>query len=166
MSFINKILGKAADKSIAKVASHVNAKEVQETARLLEKEGFKDVKISQLDSDVVNLVGKKGNETYDVSMNLANRSQIDTWSTKSYIMDMFGSVVDTVKSAKGTMDGVIKSLKTVSKRTTRDGKLLNETTELQNRVSGNHYKRVIDGNGNATYYKNVNGDFVELFPKK
>lgn len=166
MSFINKIIGKAADKSIATVASHVNAKEVREGVQILEKEGFKDVKISQLDKDVVNLVGKKGNEVYTASMNFANRSQVDTWSTKSYIMDMWGSVVDTVKTAKGTMDGVIKSLKTVSKRTTRDGKLLNETTELQNQVSGNHYKRIIDGNGNATYYKNVNGDFIELFPKK
>lgn len=166
MNFVNKIFGKVADTTIAKVASHVNAKEVREGARILEQEGFKDVKISQLDKDVVNLVGKKGNEVYTASMNFANRSQVDTWSTKSYIMDMWGSVVDTVKTAKGTMDGVIKSLKTVNKRTTSNGKLLNETTELQNKVSGNHYKRIIDESGKATYYKNVDGNFVELFPKK
>ena len=51
-------------------------------------------------------------------------------------------------------------------RQTQNGNLLSETTTLENRVSGNNYKRVIDGNGQTTYYKEVNGNFVELFPKK
>ena len=166
MTFVSKIFGKIINKPVTNTASHLNAKEVVENVHLLEKEGFKDVKISQLGEDVVNLLGKNGNETYNISMNLANRSQVDTWSVKSYILDGFGSVLNTIKTAKGTMDGVIKSLRTVSKETTREGELLSETTELLDRVTGNHYKRVIDASGKATYYKNVDGDFIELFPKK
>lgn len=162
---LSRILGRGSKYTAPKLTKQ-NAAEVKAACNDITKAGYKDVKVNTIDKNNAQIIARDGQDTYTVNMDFAKRTLEEESYSKAHVMTIIEPVKECFKFAKGTMDGTIKQLKTIIRRSSTDGKNFTETTDIQNFVSGNSYRRIKSSTGETQYFKNIDGDFVELFPKK
>lgn len=149
----------------SKILSNKYASEVKEACDQILQAGYNDIKVKEIDKYRANIAATRQNESYTVDLDFSNRTQTERAHSKSYVFSIIDPIRECTKTLKATMDGVAKTLKTVMKRSSNDGKNFTETTDYKNFISGNSYRRVKSSSGETKYYKNIDNDYVELFPK-
>lgn len=144
-------------------------KEIRELSQDLKDYGYGNIEVQAINRNLAKVKGRKGSKTISVDMDFANRTQTQTEHSRSLalLMDGMFPYRELTQTVRGTMDGTAKRARTVLKMSNNDGSYI-ETTELENFVSGNHFKRekYVNENGQligTKYYQNIDGDFVRLF---
>ena len=143
------------------------AKEVSEFCEDLTKNtSYKDVKVNILDGSHVQVIGTdmhKNSMTTDFDFEKGLQTQVE--KGKSYIFSIIQPHVDWQQEIRGTIDGVMKRARSISTRHEKDWSNYTKTEDYQNFISGNKFRRVETPQG-VTFYRNVDGNWVEMFPKK
>ena len=145
-----------------------NAKEVSELYKdIVDNTPYKNVKINIKDKNNVQLIGSKPNSTNSltVDMDFAHNLQTQVEKTKSFFLTIIHPNRERTQEIRGTLDGVIKRAKTTTIEKNKDGTSFIKTTDYQNFISGNTFRQEVTPEG-VKYYRNINGDFVEMFSKK
>ena len=144
-----------------------HAKEIREFCEeLAEKTSYHDFNINVIDKNHVQVVGldrHKNSMTTDFDFEKGLQTQVE--KGKSYIFSIIEPHVDWQQEIRGTIDGVMKRARSISTRHDKDWSSYTKTEDYQNFISGNKFRRVETPQG-VTFYRNIDGDWVELFPKK
>ena len=141
-----------------------NYREVQELLTDIKQTlGYKEVKLNIKNKDSVVITGKNDVDHIELNANLASRKMVQKHFAKSKALlpSFMLPNRETTTIAKGTLDGRISRVKTVDSMSNKDGDFV-KITKIENRVSGNTYRRTTTPNGNI-YEKLVNGNYVNLF---
>lgn len=146
--------------------SKSDAKNITDLCKEMAESGYSDIKISTPSNKFAQIQGYKNGTRMLLDLDFAKRTQIQKESGKSFIFTIVAPIEEWIRTITGTFDGVMKNAKTIRKRFTKNGILTETNTEYQNFLSGNNYRKVEYPNGKKIFYKKIDGDYVELFPKK
>lgn len=144
-----------------------HAKEIREFCEeLAEKTQYHNYEVNVLDKNHVQVIGTdrhKNTMTTDFDFEKGLQTQVE--KKKGYIFSIIEPHVDWQQTIKGTIDGVMKRARTINTSHEKDWSNYTKTEDYQNFISGNAFRRVETPQG-VTFYRNVDGDWVEMFPKK
>ena len=143
------------------------AKEIREYCDDLAKNtSYKDVKVNVIDRNHVQVLGTDLHKnTITTDFDFINGLQTQVEKGKSYILSIIQPYQEWSQEIRGTIDGVIKRARTIQTRHEKDWSNYTKTEDYQNFISGNSFRRVETPQG-VNFYRNVDGDWVEMFPKK
>lgn len=150
------------------VLSRKNAREVSELYNDISKNTrYKDVKIKLNSRNNVTLSGKAANSSDSISINMdfKNNTQTQIEKSKAYVFTIFHPIKECVQEVRGTLDGGIKRIRTTNTERNANGTSYIKTTDYENYISGNKFRRKETENG-VKFFRNVNGEFVEMFTNK
>ena len=141
-------------------------KEVRELCEDLTKNTpYKDLKVSVQTPDSVIISGSNGKaDSIKIDMDFAKGTQTQIEKTKSYVLMPFLNVREEIQEIWGTINGAIKRVKTTNIKREEDWSNYIKTTDIENYLSGNKYRMEVTPSGKR-YFKNINGDWVEMFSK-
>ncbi len=144
--------------------SERNAKEVSELCEDLSKNTpYKNIKLKVMDRDNVQIVGKSEEEhSMTIDMDFVNNVQKQVEKTKSFAFSILPQHREWTQEIRGNIDGPVKRAITTETAISSDGKRYMKTTDYENFISGNKFRRVETPQG-VTFYRNIDGDFVEMF---
>ena len=164
---IRSIYNNLSNKTKLSLLSRKNAKEVSELCNDIKTNTpYKDIKLQINSRNNVRVMGKEGNcNSLTVDFDFANNIQNQIEKTKGYVFSIIHPYRETTQEVRGTIDGNIKRVKTTTVERNKTGLSFLKTTEYQNCISGNKFKREETENG-VKFFKSVDGDFVEMFTKK
>ena len=122
---------------------------------------FEKIKVDRPSADMAKVYAEKPGTQMTVDLNFAKRTLRQETESQAYIMSFLPNHTKK-QTIKGTIDGEIKQIKTIDRRSGNGA--FQEVTEYENCVSGNKYKRV-KINNSTQYYKYIDGAYTNLFPR-
>ena len=156
------------NKAKMSLLSGEKVKEVTELCDDITKNtSYKNLKIDVKDRNNVRIVGSKENSqnSLTIDMDFANNIQNQIEKTKGYVFTIIHPYRESVQEIRGTLDGVMKRARTTNVEKNKEGTSYVKTTDYQNFISGNYFRRE-ETPGGVKFYRNIDGDFVEMFSKK
>ena len=152
--FLRKIFNKTLD---------ANMREVQELVTDLKTNfGYNDVLVKLTKGNKAEVLAKENGRSMKIDMDFNTRSMLQTEEKSSYILLPWLPHCKTKTIAKGTMDGDVKLIWDISKRSDKSGQNFIEETILTNPKTGTTYKRVLTPN-NREFYKKIGDIYYPLF---
>ena len=163
---ISGIFNNLGNKAKLSVLSEKNAKEVRELCDDLSQfTQYKNVELQLKDKDNVTVLGKDlFNNSMTINMDFKNNVQNQVEKTKYYAFSLLPQHREFTQEIRGNIGGPIKRVRTTEICRNDAGTNYIKTTEYKNMVSGNCFKRQETPEG-VTFYRNVDGNFVEMFKK-
>ncbi len=146
--------------------SRTYSKEVRALCEDLTKNTpYKDVNVNVKTPDLVIISGSNGKaNSIKIDMDFAKGTQTQIEKTKSYVLMPFLNVREKIQEIWGTINGVVKRVKTTNIKREEDWSNYIKTTDIENYLSGNKYWMEVTPSGKR-YFKNIDGDWVEMFSK-
>ena len=139
--------------------------EITGLCKKIESYGYRNITVSPVDSKNARITAK-GSENSDITfdLNFADRTEVQTEKRKSHAFSLIDPVREWVQTVKGSLEKA-RTVRTAVRGYKDNGDFVRETVDYQNLISGNHFRMVRNANEKPKFYKNVDGDFVEMFSK-
>lgn len=143
------------------------AKEVRELcADITGNTPYKEVKVNIIDKNNAQIIGTEGkNNSLTVNLDFAGGTQNQVEKTKSWALLPWLSVRENIQEIRGTITGTIKRIKNTHIAREEDWSNYIKTTDYENCISGNKFRREETPRG-VKFYRNIDGDWVEMFTNK
>lgn len=138
--------------------------EIKELCDTIKKHGFDGITIKAVDKNNARITARKANSDISFDLDFANRTETQTMRSQSITLSLINPVKEWIQTVKGSLSKA-KIVRTVNKECRKDGKLGKETIDYQNLVNGTHFRMVRIGDNKPKFYRNIDGDFVEMFTK-
>ena len=125
-----------------------------------------DIKLDIISSDNVVISAKKSLSEYpnlSVNLDFKKNRMIQKEAHKGFVLMPYLPNKKVCTTINGTIDGVIKTVKEVEKRSDKMGNY-REVTTFEDRMTGNNYKRIKTPE-KTEYFKYIGGEYRNLFPK-
>ncbi|MBR6098972.1 hypothetical protein IKP85_04425 [bacterium] len=144
--------------------SKADAAEISGLCETLERHGFKNIDVNAIDKNNARITANGHGGEISFDLDFLHRTETQITKQHSYTLSIIPPINEWIQVVKGSLANA-KIIKTISRNKHENGDIASEIIEYRNLLSGNHFKMVRNGNEKPKFYRNIDGDFVEMFTK-
>lgn len=163
---VSRILNTYSNKAKLAILPKKNSKEVAELCDdLIQNSPYKNIKIKLNGRDNVSVIASESkSNNMTINMDFAKNAQTQIEHRTGYVFTILPPHKEFTQEIRGNIGGPVKIAKTTNISKNDDGSKFIKTQDYENFISGNHFRREETPDG-VKFYRNIDGDFVEMFKK-